>query len=141
MADEHQKFVARFYELLKATKQPVITDYDQAGVIIFDAQSDELRKLFAVNSHFDELLETNVTSFTIGERAISLFLWPDTSNPVTIYIQPIDGIANGESMTCFIPVGKLDVTILKNYLHQYLTDREFKEDKIRDKENYVFIPK
>ncbi|WP_259065876.1 hypothetical protein HDF24_03245 [Mucilaginibacter sp. X4EP1] len=141
MADDHKEFVARFYELLKATKHPAITESDKTGVIIFDKQADDVRQLFATDIKFDELLDTSVTAFEIGGRTITLFLWPDRSNPVTIYIQPIPGTANGESMTCSIPVEKLDAGSLKNYLHRYLTDKDFKEEKLQDKDNYVFIPK
>jgi hypothetical protein len=141
MLNEHKEYVSRFYELLKAAKLPVITAADKAGIIIFDEHASDVRKLFAVDTKFTELLETSYTAFDLGGRTVTLFLWPDQGNPITIYIQPITGTANGESVNCFIPVDKLDVTSLKSFLHDYLTKLEFKQGKIQDKDNYVFIPK
>jgi hypothetical protein len=63
-----------------------------------------------------------------------------SGNPITIFIQPIAGTANGESVNCFIPVKKLDVASLKSFLDQYLTNKAFKEEKLQDQENYTFIP-
>jgi hypothetical protein len=51
IANEHQAFLARFYELLKATNQPVISEFDKAGMILFDELAD-VRQLFAVDSRF-----------------------------------------------------------------------------------------
>jgi len=141
MAEEHKEFVTRFYELLKATKHQKITEYDKDGVILFDEQAVDVRALFAVDTVFNQLLNTNAVIFELGARTISLFLWPEKGNPITIFIHPIPGVANGESVNAFISEEKIDVAALKAWLHKYFTNREFKVGIISDKDNYTFVPK
>ena len=143
MENEQQKtYTARFYELLKASKAPKITEYDKSGVIIFDEHSDDVRKVFTTDKYFTELLNMSFAEFTLSTRTISLFLWPDKDNPLTVYIHPIENSAHGESMTCFIQEKNLDINNLKQFLHKYLTNKEFKIEQIQDnRENYVFVPR
>ena len=140
--DELKKLVARFYELLNATKAPKVTSYDLKGMILFDQDGVDIRKLFAVDTLFEQLLNTTAIVLEIDGREVSLFLWPGDENPLTVYIAPIQGEANGESMTLNIPSqGKLGVKALKSYLHQYLTDKDFKAEIIQGNENFLFISK
>ena len=143
MSDEEiKKLVARFYELLNATKAPKITNYDLNGMILFDKDDSDIRKLFAVDAKFDELLNTSALLLEIDGREVNLFLGPGEENPLTVYIAPKAGEANGESMTLNIPSqGKLDAKALKEYLHQYLTDKAFKTGIIQGNENFLFISK
>lgn len=139
-ADQINQIKARFDQLLKAQITPRISANNHAPKI-FDATGSDVCKQFALNEPWIKLIKEGLLEFEMEDRTINLFLHPDQTNPLSIFIQPIADKMHGEQITLFLGETPLTPKNIANILHCYLTDVTARKECINNNPNYLVLPK
>lgn len=141
MTDEQiNQLKTRFEQLVKAKIAPSIPLNDH-NPKIFNAQGSDVRKQFALDEPWARLIKDGLLEFRMEGRTISLFLHPDKTNPLSIFIQPIAGKAHGEQMILFLGDTPLTPENIGKILHNYLTNQIARTECINNNPNYLILPK